>query len=50
MAKSRSFQEETMLNNNISTVDVEMKRPKANGISWNVPQYGDVGMVDKYPK
>ncbi len=43
-----------MPNNIDSTVDDELECPKSSkklsGISWNVSQYGDVGMVGKYPK
>jgi hypothetical protein len=51
MTNSKSFQEETMLNNTNSTVDVERRNViKLNGISWNVSQCGDMGLVGKYPK
>jgi hypothetical protein len=43
-----------MLNNTDSTVDDEVECPKnpkkLTGISWNVSQCGEVGMIGKYPK
>jgi hypothetical protein len=43
-----------MPNNTNSTVDDEVECPKSPkkliGISWNLSQRGDVGMVGKYPK
>jgi hypothetical protein len=43
-----------MLNDTNSTVGDEVDCPKStkklNVIIWNVSQYGDLGMVGKYPK
>ena len=43
-----------MPNNTDSIVDDEVECPKSpkklSGISWNVSQCKDVGMVGKYPK